>query len=103
MMQVQEEYNKEEALMKRLTVGLNLMENRAAEEERILADIERIQTRLNELITAHRYQEPVTLRRHAEKPKKPSMPRWEIMVPLGVFLGLLIGLALIGLCPGSAP
>lgn len=37
---------------------------------------------------------PVSIRSYAESPRRPSFPRWWVMIPLGVVLGLVLGFGL---------
>lgn len=64
----------------------------AATDEVKSQNIVRIDNRLLELRLQHRREQPVYLRSGAEIPDEPSMPRWGIMLPLGVLLGLALGL-----------
>ncbi len=56
--------------------------------------IERIEKRLLELQLLSNSEEPVKLRMRAYEPKTISMPKWSIMIPLGILLGLIIGLGM---------
>ena len=61
-----------------------------------LDNVDRIDTRLLELRVQRRKEQPVYLVSAAETPGKGdlAMPRWGLMIPAGVLLGLTLGLAL---------
>ncbi|RKY27766.1 MAG: hypothetical protein DRP83_01765 [Planctomycetota bacterium] len=54
--------------------------------------INQLQARLMDLRLLMRGEQPLVLLRNAQKPRKPSSPKYTILVPLGVFLGMVIGL-----------
>ncbi len=64
---------------------------RAKTLEQNLALVDR---RLLELDLQSRASTPLQLRTPATTPEKPSMPRWAIMMPVGVLLGLVVGVGL---------
>jgi polysaccharide biosynthesis transport protein len=65
-------------------------ETKRQAEERIKS----LDNRLMDLRLLMRGEQQVTLRRMAVLPQKPSKPKYIIMVPLGVFLGMIIGVGL---------
>ncbi|HUT58588.1 MAG TPA: hypothetical protein VNA25_12150 [Phycisphaerae bacterium] len=65
-----------------------------AEKARRQAYFEVLEGRLMELRLSTRGAQPVYVRRTATEPKRPSMPRWGTMIPIGAALGLIVGLAL---------
>ncbi len=65
------------------------------EQDKTLTDqIERIDSRLVDLRILLEGSSPLEVMQLAYTPLQPSMPRWQIMVPLGVLLGLVVGLGL---------
>jgi len=65
-----------------------------AEKARRQARIELLERPLMELRLSTRGAQPVYVRQPATEPKRPSMPRWGLMIPLGALLGLAIGFGL---------
>ncbi|MGB2819877.1 MAG: polysaccharide biosynthesis tyrosine autokinase [Phycisphaerae bacterium] len=57
-------------------------------------DVARIDGRLVDLRMLLKGSEPLTVLQEAARAREPSFPRWEIMVAIGVALGLLVGLGL---------
>ena len=66
----------------------------SARETGLVQNITRIENRLLELRLQRRREQPVYLAGAAEIPDEPSMPKWSIMMPLGVLLGLSLGMGL---------
>jgi capsular exopolysaccharide synthesis family protein len=65
------------------------------EQDKTLTDqIDRIDARLVDLRILLQGNAPLQLMQPAFTPLEPSMPRWTIMIPLGVLLGLIVGLGL---------
>jgi len=65
------------------------------EQDTILTDqIDRIDSRLVDLRILLQGSNPLEIMKPAYTPLQPSMPRWQIMIPLGVMLGLIVGLGL---------
>jgi capsular exopolysaccharide synthesis family protein len=65
-----------------------------AEADALEENIERIEQRLVELRVAESGARPMQLVQPATEPEQPSMPKWQIMIPLGVVLGLVVGVGL---------
>ncbi len=63
-------------------------------DDALTGAISRIDGRLVDLRMLLKGNEPITILHDAARPRQPSFPKWEIMVPVGVALGLLIGLGL---------
>ncbi len=82
------------ASLKRVQETLARVDQLRAQEDALVSQIDRIDQRETELRIAVRREEPILLARSATEPREPSMPKWSIMVPVGVMLGLLIGLSL---------
>ncbi|MBL7133727.1 MAG: hypothetical protein ISS78_06485, partial [Phycisphaerae bacterium] len=65
------------------------------DQDSILTDqIDRIDSRLVDLRILLQGSAPLDIMNRASTPLEPSMPKWEIMIPLGVLLGLIVGLGL---------
>jgi len=65
------------------------------EQDKTFTDqIDRIDSHLVDLRILQQGNSPLEVMQSAYTPLKPSMPRWEIMIPLGVLLGLIVGLGL---------
>jgi polysaccharide biosynthesis transport protein len=56
--------------------------------------IDNIDNRLVDLRILLKDRPPLSVVQSAATPREPSMPRWGIMMPLGVLLGLIVGLGL---------
>lgn len=65
-------------------------ETKETSEKRIAV----LETRLLDLQLLRRGEKPIALQQAASLPKEPSSPRFIINVPLGVFLGLAVGVGL---------
>jgi len=65
-----------------------------AKDNALTRDIGRIDERLVDLRILLKGRAPLAIMQTAATPRKPSHPSWRIMVPLGVVLGLLVGLGL---------
>jgi len=65
------------------------------EQDKTLTDqVDRIDSRLVDLRILLQGNAPLEVMQLAFTPLEPSMPRWEIMIPLGILLGLIVGLGL---------
>ena len=65
------------------------------EQDTILTDqVDRIDSRLVDLRILLQGSNPLEIMKPAYTPLQPSMPRWQIMIPLGVLLGLIVGFGL---------
>ncbi len=65
------------------------------EQDTILTNqIDGIDSRLVDLRILLQGSNPLEIMKPAYTPRRPSMPRWQIMIPLGVLLGLIVGLGL---------
>lgn len=93
-LQIKEEYDKVEARVQDIETILIELQQLQTDQDQIKDEIERIDRRLTDLSLARANRMPVSVRRRAEAPEEPSFPQWGIMIPLGVSLGLLIGLGL---------
>ncbi|MCL2701200.1 MAG: polysaccharide biosynthesis tyrosine autokinase [Phycisphaerae bacterium] len=65
------------------------------DEERMLNDsLKRVDEKLREVRLQKEADVPLTIAVPAAIPAEPSMPKWSIMLPVGLFLGLLVGVGL---------
>lgn len=62
--------------------------------ERKQKDIDKLQDRQGDLVRSSRIDAPLVWRSQAYRPREISFPQWALMVPLGIALGLLLGLGL---------
>jgi len=77
-----------------LAATLSRYDNLTRAENDMSESIARIDSRVVELGIALKGDAPLVLRRSAFTPDQPSHPKWSIMVPLGVVLGLVVGFGL---------
>ncbi len=92
LMKVREQYNDAERSMRDVQARLTQIEELRKRRENVERNIERIDQSLVELRLLARGDYRVRLRQRATEPRRPSMPQWHIMMPVGVLLGLTIGL-----------
>ncbi|MGC9455104.1 MAG: polysaccharide biosynthesis tyrosine autokinase [Phycisphaerae bacterium] len=85
-------YSEAETLMRDVQSRLAELEELENTRENIEANIERIDQALVDLRLLASGDYRVRVRRQATEPREPSMPKWHIMMPVGVLLGLTIGL-----------
>jgi len=64
------------------------------EEQTIQENLRLIETRLLDMSLLSSGQRVVFMAAWASTPKEPSMPKWRIMIPLGIFFGLILGLGI---------
>jgi capsular exopolysaccharide synthesis family protein len=80
---------------KDLQASLTTLEGLVAKEESLTQNINKIDARLLEIgLLAGGGQRGVWIAAPAELPKEPSMPKWGVMLPIGVVVGLMIGLSI---------
>jgi len=92
--QVMEKYRQINSDLRSAQQKIDNLATIQAEAEALEANIERIDQRLVELRVAESGARPMELVQPATEPDEPSMPKWQIMVPLGVVLGLVVGVGL---------
>lgn len=91
LMQVQQKFNEINARVSDLEANLTMLKQLAQREKEISWNIQALDKQLlNERLLAVA-EEEVRLLIPAIKPREISMPRWSIMVPIGIMLGLGIG------------
>ncbi len=92
--QVMEKYRQINSDLRSAQQKIDNLATIQAEAEALETNIERIEQRLVELRVAESGARPMELVQPATEPDQPSIPEWQIMVPLGVVLGLVIGVGL---------
>jgi len=65
-----------------------------AEVRKLDGRIADLTTRIDELERREKRETPLQMANSAVPPKQPSWPRWDLNIPLGVLIGLLVGLGL---------
>ena len=94
LFEVRSQYNEAVALARDLAVQLGRIGQYSARNTLLRENIRSVRNALLRFRLALKGESPMILRGLAEEPKEPSMPKWEIMMPLGIFLGLAVGLGL---------
>ena len=92
--QVMEKYRQINSDLRSAQQKIDNLATIQVEAEALEANIERIDQRLVELRVAESGARPMELVQPATEPDQPHMPKWQIMVPLGVVLGLVVGVGL---------
>ena len=88
-------YNEALNTLRDLQANLTIIEGLAAKEEALTDNIKKIDAGLLELSLLSKCAErSVWIAARADIPKEIYFPRWEVMLPLGGFLGLVIGVVL---------
>ncbi len=92
--QVQETLNEANAKIRDLEAEVTRIEQLVLSGEELDTRIRRIEDTLLELRLLLASEQQVSLRMAAIPPRTISMPKWSIMMPLGIVLGLAVGLGL---------
>ena len=92
-LEVRSQYNEAVALARDLAVQLGKIEHYSDRNALLQENIRSVRDALMRFRLALKGESPMILWGRAEIPKKPS-PKWEYMLPVGVFLGLVVGLGL---------
>jgi len=88
--QVRENDTKLKTLQTLLTNLNQAMEEKGqADDSLVLLD-----ARIMDLRLVQRGEQPLVMHRRARRPREVTMPKWPIMVPVGVLLGLIFGLGI---------
>ena len=74
--------------------SLAAVEAKASRRKFLEESLNTIESRRMELTVTRRIADPVRIVQPAVIPEEPSMPKWEYMIPVGVFFGLAIGVGL---------
>jgi capsular exopolysaccharide synthesis family protein len=64
------------------------------QDKTLTSQVDRIDSRLVDLRILLQGNAPLEMMQLAYTPLQPSMPRWQIMIPLGILLGLIVGLGM---------
>ena len=93
--EIQERFTLARSSLQDLQQTLTTVENLRAKEEALANDMRKIDAALLEIgLLSSGGQHSVWIAAPAELPKEPSMPKWGIMMPVGILLGLIVGFAL---------
>lgn len=93
-LQLKEQFDDVEKRVQEIDAIFIVLGQLETSEKQLTDEVERIERRIMELSLARAARVPVELGRAAETPKEPSFPLYIMMVPIGVALGLLLGLGL---------
>jgi len=94
LQQVEVSSQEASAKVRDLQSSIDVIERAVAEEAKLETRVDRIDNRLLELRLLEQGEEQVVLRAKAIPPREISHPQWKFMLPLGVILGLGVGLGL---------
>ncbi|MGA2265329.1 MAG: polysaccharide biosynthesis tyrosine autokinase [Phycisphaerae bacterium] len=95
VMDVREKYNEALNTLRDLQANLSTVQALAAKEETLNENIKRIDGRLLDLnLLSKGGERTISIAARATIPKDMSFPQWQIMMPAGIILGLMIGLGL---------
>jgi len=91
---IKAKYDLTTATARDLQANLEELKTLSAKEEALTEDLRKISSALLERTLLEGGQAQVRLRREADEPREPSWPKWRVMMPLGVILGLVVGFGL---------
>jgi len=74
--------------------ALDTLRQLGNEESQLVNSLLRVEDRLRDMRLQKRADVPLVLVASAIPPDSPSMPKWSLMIPVGLFLGLLVGVGL---------
>jgi len=94
LLDVQRKFNETDTKARDIQAVLTQLQRLTDDESAVVKRISRIDDRLEDKRNEAKQEPPVYLRRQATVPRERTMPRWIIMMPIGVVLGLLVGLGL---------
>ena len=92
--QLREQYRFVDASVRGLRATYSAYMQLDNQDETFSESIARIDRRLVDLRLMLKANPPLTIMQSAVTPREPYMPKWGIMVPLGVLAGLVVGLGL---------
>jgi len=92
--EIREKLNETTATARERESNLATLKRLGAEEEALNENLRKIKNALLELSLLEGSQATVRLRKQADEPREPSWPKWRVMMPLGVVLGLIVGFGL---------
>ncbi len=94
ILEVQENLEEANAKAADLQNIITRLENTQARKQNLEARIRELEDRIMEVRLLERGEQQVLLRVPAITPREISMPKWKVMVPLGIFLGVGLGIGL---------
>jgi len=94
LLEVRKKFNEATGEARDLSKQLTTLEQYESKQRDTSDRIRKIENTLQELRVASKGEEPVRLQRRATPPREIAMPRWSVMIPLGVLAGLVIALGL---------
>jgi len=94
LLDVREKYNEALAEARDMQTNLTRLQELAVREKGLTEQIEKIDAKLIDLQLVSRVARRVTVASEAPIPRKPSLPQWKLMIPIGVILGLGFGLGM---------
>jgi capsular exopolysaccharide synthesis family protein len=89
---VKEQLDEKKVGTKDLEAALARMRELADEEQSLKDRIDKLENRIMEVRVLERGFRPIVIGKNADKPLEPSMPKFSLMIPVGLVLGLLVGL-----------
>ncbi len=92
--QVGETYEQINDELKGVQSALAQVDEMRANAEKIERQIQRLEEQMLDLRLLARNEAPLVLAQRANPPEEPYMPKWPIMIALGLFLGLSVGVGL---------
>jgi capsular exopolysaccharide synthesis family protein len=92
--QLQDEIRGTDTNLKAVEATMTQLERWREEVQMLEQRITQLQTRLMDLRLLYKGEAPLAIHRQAKKPNIPSFPKYIHMIPLGVFLGLVVGFGL---------
>ncbi|MDP7635934.1 MAG: polysaccharide biosynthesis tyrosine autokinase [Phycisphaerae bacterium] len=94
LLAVRSKYNEAASEARDLAVRLGKIEEFTQERQRRESEINQLDSAVLRFTLTLQADAPMEIEGLAEIPKKPSWPKWTVTIPLGVFLGLVVGLGL---------
>ena len=80
--------------LRRIEANMTQQSNRRLRLQELNRELARVTQSIAQTRLTQNREQPVYLRQAAQAPEKRSQPKWSIMMPSGVLLGLLVGLGL---------
>lgn len=94
LLEVRKKFNEASGEARDLSKQLTTLEQYESKQRDSSDRLRKIENMLQELRVASKSEEPVRLQRRATPPREIAMPKWSVMIPLGVLAGLVIALGL---------
>jgi capsular exopolysaccharide synthesis family protein len=92
--EMRQKYRQIDVSVRDLRATLSAYAQLEEQDKTLTGQVDRIDSRLVDLRILLQGNAPLEMMQLAYTPLEPSMPRWQVMVPLGVLLGLIVGLGL---------